>query len=239
MARLPRLNVPGYPVHAVIRGNDRQDIFRSQGDRVFFHRCLVEASRRHGAGIHAYVFMSNHIHLVATASHPNSLARAIQSLGRRYVSYFNYLYSRTGTLWEGRFRSSLVETDRYLLACYRYVEMNPVRAGMVRAPADFPWSSYRCNAMGASDDLVTPHPLFLALSDDEKGRQIAYRNLFDHDIGETDVNLIRYALNKGWALGGDLFCAKLEEVSGRRSSPVKRGRRSKKKPHSELPAELF
>lgn len=141
MARLPRLWISGLPEHLIIRGNNRQAIFRSDGDRVFFHRCLVEISSRCQVDVHAYVLMGNHVHLLATGREADSISRMIQATGRRYVSYFNYLYKRTGTLWEGRFRSSAVQTDRYLLTCQRYIELNPVRAGIVADPMDFPWSS--------------------------------------------------------------------------------------------------
>jgi putative transposase len=243
MARLPRLSFPGLPVHAVVRGNDRQEIFRSEGDRVFFHRCLVETTRRHGASIHAYVLMSNHVHLLATGNHPDSLARVIQSMGRRYVSYFNYLYDRTGTLWEGRFRSCLVETDRYLLACYRYIEMNPVRAGITQMPGNFAWSSYRFNARGMEDDLVTPHPLYVDLGLNETIRRSAYRKLFECETEQDELSLIRNSLNKGWALGGGVFCSQLEKTSGRRAAPAKRGRKSRGRDEQTQPpepsAELF
>jgi putative transposase len=224
MARLPRLHLPGWPVHLVVRGNNRQDIFRSDGDRTFFHRCLVEVTQRHQVSIHAYVFMTNHVHLLVSTGRAEALATAIQSMGRRYVSYFNYLYKRTGTLWEGRYRSCLVETDRYLLACSRYIEMNPVRAGIVQTPGEYLWSSHRFNAFGHADDLLTPHEVYLGLARDPSACAAAYRALFEHELGTCEISSIRAALNKGWALGRAGFCDEVERLSGRRSTPGKRGR---------------
>ena len=225
MARLPRIDVPGWPAHLVVRGNDRQDIFRSDGDRIYFHRCLVETVRRHGVSVHAYVLMTNHVHLLATSNAAGSFARVIQAMGRRYVSYFNYLYDRTGTLWEGRYRSSIVEVDRYLLACHRYIEMNPVRAGMVGVPGDYPWSSHGFNARGRPDDLVTPHGVYLALGQDQPARQRGYSGLFECALGSGEIEAIRTAMNKGWALGGPSFCELVEDATGRRAAPARRGRR--------------
>jgi putative transposase len=227
MARLPRVYVPGYPVHLVVRGNNRQEIFKTDGDRIHFHRCLVEVTRRHGLAIHAYVFMTNHVHLVATGECADAPAKVVQSMGRRYVSYFNYLHGRTGTLWEGRYRSCLVETDRYLLACHRYAEMNPVRAGMVAVPGRYPWSSFRCNARGVPDDLVTPHSLYMGLGWTDEARRAAYRALFEVALGDEMLKAIRYALNSGWALGGEAFCDELEARAGRRFARKVAGRRVK------------
>jgi putative transposase len=225
MARLPRLYVPGYPVHLVVRGNNKQDIFTTEGDRVFFHRCLAEVTRRFGLAVHAYVFMTNHVHLVATGDRADAPAKVIQCMGRRYVSYYNYLHGRTGTLWEGRYRSCLVETDRYLLACHRYVELNPVRAGMVAVPGRYPWSSFACNARGMPDDLVTPHSLYMGLGWTDEARRAAYQSLFGSPLDEDTLEAIRNALNKGWALGGQAFCGELEARTGRRFMPEGVGRK--------------
>lgn len=224
MARLPRLYIPGYPAHICVRGNNRQAIFRSEGDRVYFHRCLVETTRRFGLAVHAYVFMDNHVHVLGTGQTADSLSKVVQSMGRRYVSYFNYLYGRTGTLWEGRFHSSLVESERYFLVCHQYVESNPVRAGMVDDPVAFPWSSYRFNARGGADDLVTPHSLYMELAATERERRMRYTALFDHAIDPVVLAAIRFAAGKGWALGGEDFCAKLEALCGRPAAPRKGGR---------------
>jgi putative transposase len=209
-------------MHLVVRGNDRQDIFKSDGDRIFFHRCLVDLSKRHHVAVHAYVFMSNHVHLLATGSEANSFAKLIQGMGRRYVSYFNYLHGRTGTLWEGRFHSSLVQEERYFLACHRYIEMNPVRAGMVPLPAHHAWSSFGFNRLGRPDDLITPHSLYLSMGRTDAGRYNAYARLFDQ--GMADDEKIRDALRRCAPLGDRAFCKEIEEISGRRVLPRTRGR---------------
>jgi putative transposase len=178
--------------------------------------------------IHAYVFMTNHVHLLATGSDASSVARALQMLGRRYVSYFNYLHERTGTLWEGRYHSSPIEADRYLLACHRYVEMNPVRANIVPDPLDFLWSSHRCLAAGRSDDLVTPHKTYIALAADPAMRLLRYRHLFDENLDPRTIGRIRDALNSGLALGSRAFCRFLEEETGRRVTRAAMGRPARK-----------
>ena len=215
MARLPRIDIPGWPMHVVVRGNNRQQVFRTDGDRIFFHRCLVEVTRRHGARVHAYVLMDNHFHLLVTGDASGAIGAVIQSMGRRYVSYFNYLHERTGTLWEGRYRSSLVETDRYFLSCSRYIEMNPVRAGMVVDPHAHPWSSYRANAHGMPDDLVSPHALYLGLGAGETHRLEAYRRLFLSAEGDGDAAAIREALAHGSVLGTPEFRGRVEQILGR------------------------
>jgi putative transposase len=224
MARRQRLYVPGYPAHIVVRGNNRQVVFRSEGDRVYFHRCLVETTRRFGMAVHAYVFMDNHVHILGTGEATDTLSKVVQSVGRRYVSYFNYLHGRTGTLWEGRFHSSLVESERYFRVCHQYVEANPVRAGMAEDPGLFRWSSHGANAFDRADDLVTPHSLYMELGGSELDRRRAYRRLFDLPIDEATLAAIRHAERKGWALGGTEFCERLEALSGRRAMPRKRGR---------------
>ena len=226
MARLPRLYVPGIPNHVIIRGNDRQATFRTEGDRIFFHRCLVERAPLYGLSIHAYVMMTNHVHLLATGAGPVSLAALVQSLGRRYVRYFNDMHARTGTLWEGRYKSIPVETDRYLLTCQRYIELNPVRAGLVRHPADYSWSSHRHFAEGRPDSAVTAHELVLAIDSDEPSRNHAYRRLFEEDLDAETLEKIRSSTQKGWALGSDAFCEQLENLGSRRPLPRPRGPKS-------------
>ncbi len=168
--------------------------------------------------------MTNHIHLLVTGEGPDSLAKAVQCMGRRYVSYFNYLYERTGTLWEGRFRSCPVETERYFFVCHRYVELNPVRAGMVGDPGLHQWSSYRCNALGGKDDLVTPHSLYMELGGTDLDRRDAYRALFGSPVDEATLAAIRHSGTKGWALGGKEFCEFLEVQAGRPAVRKKAGR---------------
>ncbi len=178
MARLARYFVEGQPQHLIQRGNNREPIFVVDGDYRFYLKCLQEAAERHGCAIHAYVLMTNHTHLLATPETESSLPKTMQSVGRRYVQYFNFTYSRTGTLWEGRYKATVVDSEAYLLTCMRYIELNPVRAGMVEDPSNYPWSSYGANALGAHDKLCTPHSLYKRIGRNADERQVGYRELF-------------------------------------------------------------
>ncbi|MBI1733492.1 MAG: transposase [Gammaproteobacteria bacterium] len=201
MPRKPRLIIPGYPLHVVQRGNNRQPVFRAERDYKYFLRLLREGCDKHGCSVHAYVLMTNHFHLVITPHTQSSIAELMQTIGRHYVRYFNLRNARTGGLWEGRYRSSLIATDRYLLTCYRYVELNPLRAGMIIKPANYPWSSHVANAYGRPDKLVVPHSLYLGLGNAATTRQKAYRRLFAHEFSKLDLTVIRDALRSGRALG--------------------------------------
>jgi putative transposase len=170
MPRKPRFFLSGVPVHVVQRGNNRQAIFFEAGDYRAYHGWLKAGARRYRCAIHTHVLMTNHVHLLITPEDAQAVSRMMQYVGRRYVPYINYEYGRTGTLWEGRFKSSAVDSQAYLLTCMRYIELNPVRAGMVKAPGDYRWSSYGANALGDSDDLVTPHGLYTALGADGEAR---------------------------------------------------------------------
>lgn len=233
MARLPRIFVPGIPTHVIVRGNNRQDVFLSDSDRIQFHRCLVEQSHERGLAIHAYVLMSNHVHLLATGDDPSSLPKTIQSLGRRYVGHFNYVHKRSGTLWEGRYKSSLVETERYFLACQRYIELNPVRARMVGHPSEHPWSSYRRLAWGLADDLVSPHSLYEDLGHCADTRMAGYQELFNTEIDPITLSRIRDTIQHGWVLGSTAFCRKVEALAGRRPTRIPLGRPRKVKQEVE------
>jgi putative transposase len=228
MARLRRLFVPGVPLHVIIRGNARQDVFRGEGDRIYFHRCLAEESARRNVGVHAYALMTNHIHLLATGATSRSVPAMVQSLGRRYVGYFNYLYGRTGTLWEGRYKAGLVQAERYLFTCQRYIELNPVRAGMVSHPGQYAWSSYRHCALGLPDDAVTPHPLYESLSFDPEERRRLYRDLFENDIDAYTLARIRDATHHGWVLGDAGYLAQVVREGCRRPSRMPVGRPKRK-----------
>lgn len=224
MARLPRYFASDQPQHIIQRGNNREPTFASDEDFTFYLDCLLRASREHALRVHAYVLMTNHVHLLATPEHDESLPKTMQSVGRRYVQRFNYKYGRTGTLWEGRYRATVVHAEDYLLACMRYIELNPVRAEMVKHPAHYPWSSYRCNAQGQANPLISPHELYQRLARSESERLSAYRQLFRTQISTDDLEAIRAATHKGWALGHDRFRAKVERLSGRRAAPLPRGR---------------
>ena len=189
MAR-PRRYTPAHvPQHVIQRGNNRAAMFSLPTDYYAYRKHLRLACEEHGCRIHAYVFMTNHVHLIMSPNSADGIGLAIQSLGRRYVPYFNRSSGRTGALWERRYRATMIDTDRYLLACYRYVELNPVRAGMVTDPGDYPWSSYRANALGGQDDLVTPHERFEGL-----GRK-AYRELVRVPLDDATLHEIRAASN--------------------------------------------
>jgi putative transposase len=218
MARLPRYVIPGQPQHIIQRGNNRQVIFAAAADYQFFRDALVEAADKHDLAIHAYVWMTNHIHLLATPGNENSISKVFQSVGRKYVQYFNFTYRRSGTLWEGRYRSTVVDSEQYLLTLMRYIELNPVRAGMVAHPRDYAWSSYRFDSDGEKDpnsDWLTPHREYLRLGRSTEGRRSAYRQLFRAVIAKDDLQAIRERTHKGWALGGERFKAQIEALSGR------------------------
>lgn len=193
-------------------------------DRLVFADYLVSTMKQHHCCIHAYVFMTNHVHLLVTPNEIGGISRMMQSLGRRYVRYFNMRYHRTGTLWEGRYRSTLIESERYLLTCYRYIELNPVRAGLVTDASEYRWSSHAANAFGAYDPLVSPHERYSALGLDPDTRRRAYRALFEVAIEADILTEIRQATNLEWALGSETFRAKVGAVFHRRAAPLRRGR---------------
>ncbi|HYJ19222.1 MAG TPA: transposase [Burkholderiales bacterium] len=224
MARLPRFFVQGETLHVIQRGNNRIPIFSANHDYLFFLDCLQQASTEHGLVIHAYVLMSNHVHILASPQHEASLPKTFQSVGRRYVQHFNHAYKRTGTLWEGRYRATLIDSEHYLLTCMLYIELNPVRAGMVDHPADYPWSSYQSNATQVRNTLVTPHELYLRLGQSIEERNDAYKQLFHAQLSDSDVDAIRDATQKAWVLGSDPFRNRIEARADRRATPLSRGR---------------
>ena len=229
MARLPRYYVKDQPQHIIQRGNNRQPIFADHADYRFYLVCLQEAAECQDLAIHSYVLMTNHVHLLVTPETEQGIGKTLQSLGRRYVRYFNDTYNRTGTLWEGRYKATLIDSDRYFLTCMRYIELNPVRAGMVKHPGDYQWSSYAANARGADNMLITPHPIYRQLGLSHVARQGTYRQLFQADIRVNELEAIRKATNTGWVLGNDRFREKIEQLSGRCASPKPRGRPRKEK----------
>ena len=227
MARLPRYVIPGQPQHIIQRGNNRQTIFAAEADYQFFRDALIEAAIKHGLIIHAYVWMTNHIHLLATPQFDDSISKVFQSVGRKYVQYFNFTYKRSGTLWEGRYRATVVDSEQYLLTLMRYIEMNPVRADMAAHPRDYPWSSYSLNAQGEAGpnvDWLEPHGEYLRLGRDAAERQGAYRLLFRAALSHDDLDAIRDCTHKGWALGGERFRAQIEALTHRRTGSKGVGR---------------
>lgn len=228
MARTARLVVPNQLHHIIQRGNNRQDIFRDQEDFRMFAAWLRDSSRMFKVSIHAYVLMSNHFQLLATPSDETGLARMMQWLGRYYVSYFNRKYGRTGTLWEGRFRTSVVDAEKYFLACSCYIEMNPVRAGIAATPAAYPWSSYAHHSGAKVDLVITDHPLYWGLGNTPFAREAAYRELISHQPASEELKIMEQALLAGKPLGSEQFLVALEKRINRPVRPGKRGRPFKK-----------
>ncbi len=224
MPRRPRLSLPNVPLHLIQRGNNRQVCFVADEDYRFYLDWLRDYASRAGCRIHAYVLMTNHVHLLVSAQRGDAPGEMMKALGQRYVQYFNRSYRRSGTLWEGRYRSCPTQAEDYLLACQRYIELNPVRAAMVAHPADYRWSSYRANAQGEFDALITPHEAFRALGLDDAGRQSAYRELFRYELEPGMVDEIRRATNGNFVLGGEHFAEQIAAALGRRVTPGKSGR---------------
>ena len=230
MARLPRFSIPGQPQHVIQRGNNHDVIFVADEDYYFYLEKLKDACQKYQCDIHAYVLMTNHVHLLMTPHSENGISKVMQSLGRFYVQYFNYQYNRTGTLWEGRYKATLLDSEQYLLICSRYIELNPVRAKMVLHAAEYPWSSYHYNAQGEENQLITPHVVYKTLGRSDNERQLNYRALFDSHMSSIDIEDIREATNKAWVLGNDRFKEQIEKLTARQVKPKARGgdRRSKK-----------
>jgi len=215
MPRPPRVVLPGHTLHLIQRGNDRRPCFLDDGDRASYVATLLRVSERAHCDVHAYVLMTNHVHLLVTARETSAPARMMQALGRIYVQHFNQRYERTGTLWEGRYRSSLIDSDQYFFRCSRYIETNPIRAGLATSPEEYRWSSFRSNAEGWPDALVRRHPLYLALGRSASARRQAYRALFNTPLDASVLDAIRHATNQGRVLGFDENRSELERVLGR------------------------
>jgi putative transposase len=224
MPRRARVLLPGVTLHLIQRGNNRSACFFAEEDYLFYLEHLADQARKHDCAIHAWCLMTNHVHLLLTPAKPESAGMLMKGLGQRYVQYINRTYRRSGTLWEGRFRSCLMQEDSYVLACYRYIEMNPVRAGMVEHPAEYRWSSYRANAQAEQSALITRHSLYQALGEATGARSEAYRELFRHQLELGLVDQIRSATNGNYALGSSRFTAEVERVLGRRVTRGKPGR---------------
>lgn len=210
MPRRPRSYLPGFPVHVVHRGNNREATFFSDEDYQFYLEALQTGLRRYAAHLHAYVLMTNHVHLLLTPEHENSIPRILQHIGRMYVRHINKTYRRSGTLWEGRHKSSLVDAEHYLLKCYRYIELNPVVAGMVKHPGDYRWSSYSHNAQGDRCPFISEHVLYQSLHENPERRFFYYRELFRHRIDVEDIHAIRTSLRCNYPLGNSRFREQIE-----------------------------
>jgi putative transposase len=224
MPRSPRFDLPGIAQHVIQRGNDRQPCFFADIDYTRYLQELREISQREGCAVHAYVLMTNHVHLLMTPGAPGQVGHVMQALGRRYVRYVNDRYRRTGTLWEGRYKSCLVGDDRYLLHCHRYIELNPVRARMVADPADYRWSSHRHHAFGTPDPLVSTHPAVMRLDHDHAERRQRYRALVLETVTPEETDAIRLHLQRQHLYGPDRFRRAIEAQLGRSVGPKKIGR---------------
>jgi len=217
MPRKPRFNLLGIPQHVIQRGNNREPCFYAEEDYRRYLNDLHESAVKFKCKVHAYVLMTNHVHLLVTPMADYGVSQMMQALGRRYVYYINRTYKRTGTLWEGRYKSSLIDSDHYLFTCMRYIELNPVRASMVDHPGEYKWSSYHANAQGVVDELVEEHPVYRDLDTNIDVRQSAYRELFRHHIDNDTIHQIRESLNHELVLGRSYFKDKIEEFTQRQT----------------------
>ena len=224
MARLPRLTVPGYPHHIIQRGNNRQAIFHDAADYEMLLGLLAEYAEKEKVAIHSYVLMGNHFHLLATPETQAGLPALMQAVGRRYVRYFNKRYQRSGTLWEGRYKATLIQTERYLLACMAYIDLNPVRAGMVGKVADYRWSSHGHYVGLRHDKLVSPHSLYWQLGNTPFAREAGYAELVSHGITSRQQSELTQSVLTGWALGEPDFVASLQKQTPRRMVRGRAGR---------------
>ncbi len=224
MPRKPRFYISGAPVHAVQRGHNKSAIFFDDLDYLEYLRYLKQASDDHGCVVHCYVLMTNHIHLLMTPESPTSISRLFQSLGRKYVRHINETYKRCGSLWDGRYKSSIIQSQTYLLACQRYIEINPVRARMVDHPSKYRWSSYGINALGESNPIISTHEEYHALGQTLADRQSTYRGLFEDKPSVDEVELLRSSLQSGTPLGNKKFISQIEAACACKVGFVSRGR---------------
>lgn len=228
--RQPRYLVPGIPQHVIQRGVNRQLTFFAPDDYARYIECLGKGAARYGCLVHAYVLMTNHTHLLVTPLEERSIPQLIQVIGREYVQPLNKSYTRSGPLWEGRYRASPVQDDEYLLTCQRYIELNPVRAGMVTNPAEYRYSSFGCNAQGRYDDVIVPHSTYLELGRTPGRRRKAYLSLFQESLDQKQLDRIRSDTNACRVIGNDSFRNRVESVLGHPLRPGRVGRPARKTP---------
>lgn len=229
MPRKPRMFQSGLPCHVIQRGNNRQVCFFTEQDYLFYLSCLACSCEKHSVDLHAYVLMTNHVHLLMTPCTVDGISKVMQSIGRRYVQYINKQFHRTGTLFEGRFKASLIEADEYLLTCMRYIELNPVRANMVAHAADYKWSSHRVNVGITSRKLLKPHPVYLALSNSPAAIYQKYQGLFLECLPDKVVNQFTQAVLCSMPIGSSRFTEEIEKALGYSIGQIKRGRPAKVK----------
>ncbi len=239
MARWPRIAAAGIPMHITQRGHNRCDTFCDDQDRTKYLELLRYASRRERCAIHAYALMSNHVHLLVTPTDRLAASRMMQLLGSLYVRYFNTRHHRSGTLWGGRFKSSTIDSRAYMLRCCRYIDCNPVRAGMVASPDEYPWTSFACLGRDAADALITPHPEYLALGDSAADRCQAYRTMCGGPVASRSTAMIRRATHGGSALGSRDFRRRLTQVLQRPVTRRSHGGRRRRAPHHAPRPDIF
>ena len=227
MARLSRYYIKNQPQHIIQRGINQQDIFFDEIDYQYYLDCLHAAAYNNRLKIHAYVLMPNQVNLLVSPAVESSISRTLQSLGRNYVQHFNDNYDNQGTLWEGRYRATVLDPSEYLLSCCRYIENSPVRSGLTKNPKAYQWSSYAHNALGKTDEVITEHRTYKQLGKTDKERSETYRNQFKTLQTEEELTTIADATNKGWALGNAKFIKKIEQITNRRASPLPKGRPKK------------
>ena len=220
MARKPRVDLGGYIYHITQRGNNREACFFAEQDYRFYLECIKLASDKYHVAVHAYVLMTNHVHLLVTTKADGDMSSFMQHIGRRYVRYINHAYKRSGTLWEGRFKSSVVDVEHYLLVCYRYIELNPVRAGMTNRPSEYPWSSARWHGFAKRDGIVRDHSIYMALGPTVDERTVAYRELFRTEMDDDLIHEMGEIFSQEKMLGGGRFLAQVEQVQIRSVSGV-------------------
>jgi putative transposase len=224
MPRKKRFYQPNVPVHVFQRGHNSEPVFLEDKDYLGYLRFLKASSDALGCLVHAYVLMTNHVHLLVTPKTADSISLLFQNIGRQFVPYINKTYRRRGSLWEGRHKGNILESEAYLLICMRYIEMNPVRAGMVEYPAQYRWSSYAANALGVDNAIIKPHEVYLTLGKTLEERQTTYRELFETAIHSDELDLIRSSLHSGTPIGSNRFKQKIEAVVGGSVGFSKRGR---------------
>lgn len=227
MPRKARMFLPDVPCHVICRGNNRDACFYTDDDYLFYLECLKDACHKHHVAVHAYVLMTNHVHLLMTPMDEMDIPQVMQSIGRRYVQYINKTYRRSGTLWEGRYKASVVDAENYLLACYRYIELNPVNASMVEHPVDYRWSSYGVNAGLRPRRQLVAHEVYQRLGLDDVARHHAYRELFSMSLDKTIVHDIERASTFSMPLGGSRFREQVETALNRKLGYSGRGRPTK------------
>ncbi len=235
MARLPRLTLADHPHHIILRGNNRQAIFMDSADHQRMLSLLQVHALGQGVQVHAYVLMGNHLHLLLTPLRNDSLPKMMQAVGRAYVLYFNKRHGRSGTLWEGRYRSALIQTERYFLACMAYIDLNPVRAGMVAQAADYAWSSHGHYTGRQNETWLTPHPLYWEMGNTPFAREAAYAAMVQSGVDKNQQHALTSSALSGWALGEEGFVKGIQKQTSRRVNPAKAGRPFGKKPFVSVP----